>query len=69
VSLITTSPVCEMVSDIHLVESLTITFMPMTGEINVIVRVIAAMTAKRSQRWSSCNSLRTVELGNTDQKP
>jgi hypothetical protein len=48
VSLITTSPVCEMVSDIHLVESLTITFMPMTGEINVIVRVIAAMTAKRS---------------------
>ena len=38
----------RVVSDIHRVESLAMTFIPMTEDSEVIGRVIAAMTARRS---------------------
>ena len=37
----------RMISGIHFVESLTMTFIPMTEDSDVIGRVIAAMTASR----------------------
>jgi hypothetical protein len=38
----------KMISGIHLVESLTMTFMPRTDDSDVIGSVIAAITASRS---------------------
>jgi hypothetical protein len=38
----------KIISGIHLVESLTMTFMPRTDDSDVIGRVIAAITASRS---------------------
>ena len=38
----------KMISDIHRVESLTMTFMPMTDDSDVIGSVMAAITASRS---------------------
>jgi hypothetical protein len=60
----------KIISGIHLVESLTMTFMPKTDDREVIGRVIAAITASRSASNSHLGvGTRTIELGDTLLKP
>jgi hypothetical protein len=48
----------KMISGIHRVESLTMTFMPITDDSDVIGSVIAAITASRSAAMAILVSVR-----------